>query len=438
MKDTSIPAKFPIPFASSAASGNVRAIPQNPTSQVGAASLLVGFPPENFIPEAAGGVPPFGEDLNGILLEVTQWLQWYQAGAPIEWDSSFSAAIGGYPKGALVASATTFGLYWLSTADNNLTNPDAGGAGWTTWPLPAYYGDDAGVANAYALTFSPSPYTARVPGTVLRVLIANANSGPSTLDPNSADMAHALKAQIHRPDGTALIGGELFAGQIATFLDNGTYYQLDSVNTVLNVTVVNSSQNFVPTETGWYRITLVGAGGGGANGGNVGGAAGGAGATAIYWAFLVAGQSYAITIGSGGAGGIQRNSTDSGLPGTDGGASTIVVGAVTVTANGGQGGQASTDPGQAGSGGTATNGTLNIAGGDGGNPIWGGVAGIVSGGTGGASSLGGGGAGSTIPGNAANNGRAPGSGGGGGCAVAGVQYAGGSGASGIAIIEQVA
>jgi hypothetical protein len=34
------------------------------------------------------------------------------------------SAISGYPKGAVIASGTTAALWWLSTVDNNLSDPD--------------------------------------------------------------------------------------------------------------------------------------------------------------------------------------------------------------------------------------------------------------------------------------------------------------------------
>jgi hypothetical protein len=133
MEASGIPTKFPIPWGNSAGGSYIRAIPE--ASQIGitngAASLTDGFPPNCFIPVASGGAPPFGQDFNGILQQITQWLQWAQAGAPITYDATFQSEIGGYPQGAVVASATTAQLWWLSTADNNTTNPDTGGAGWT-------------------------------------------------------------------------------------------------------------------------------------------------------------------------------------------------------------------------------------------------------------------------------------------------------------------
>jgi hypothetical protein len=138
MLKASIPARFNIPFANASASGFTRPIPQ--ASQIGitngAASLTDGFPPLNFQPVASGGIPPFGEDFNGILNQISAWSQWFEAGGPINWDATFAAgASGGYPQGAIVQSNITPGNFWLSTQDNNTNNPDAlSPTGWV--PLP--------------------------------------------------------------------------------------------------------------------------------------------------------------------------------------------------------------------------------------------------------------------------------------------------------------
>lgn len=133
MLASAIPASFPVPFAAAAGGGYIRPIPQ--ASQIGiqdgAASLTDGFPPLTFLPVASGGTPPFGQDVNGVLNQVTAWAQWYAAnGAGIYRSSAFSSAIGGYPAGAILASAVFPGAFWRSTADNNTSNPDAGGANW--------------------------------------------------------------------------------------------------------------------------------------------------------------------------------------------------------------------------------------------------------------------------------------------------------------------
>ena len=133
MQSSNIPSKIPLPFAYAAGGSYVNPIPT--ASQIGVvngrASLHDGFPPLTFTPIGAGGVPPFGSDMNGILNEITAIQQWQEAGGFFPYDSTFSTAIGGYPKGAILQAAN-FGGLWTNTVENNTTNPDAGGAGWVS------------------------------------------------------------------------------------------------------------------------------------------------------------------------------------------------------------------------------------------------------------------------------------------------------------------
>ena len=165
MESSNIPAKFPIPWAYSAGGAYIRAIPT--ASQIGiqsgAASLTDGFPPVNSLPVQSGGTPPFMQDHNGILKAITLWNQWQQAGGPIFYDSAFSSAIGGYPSGTLLLSAAGGALYWYNNVENNTTDPDTGGAGWTVFPpLPksavlnpigGRYNADGTIENWYFLDF---------------------------------------------------------------------------------------------------------------------------------------------------------------------------------------------------------------------------------------------------------------------------------------------
>lgn len=134
MQLSDIPAKFNIPFASSAIAPYIRTIPQSPSGTPGQAALTTGFPPENFNPVAAGGVPPFGADFNGIFNQTTSWSRWQATGRAFPpYDATFQTAIGGYPKGAIVESLVEDMLFYGCLVDNNVTNPDTGGAGWFIW-----------------------------------------------------------------------------------------------------------------------------------------------------------------------------------------------------------------------------------------------------------------------------------------------------------------
>lgn len=128
MQSSSSPKKISIPFANS---GARQTIPD--TSQIGVedgrASYPDGFPPLTRTPLSAGGIPPFGTDMNGVLFDLSAAARWNAAGAPFKYDSAFSASIGGYPKGAILSNSAGDG-FWQSIAENNTTNPDTGGAGW--------------------------------------------------------------------------------------------------------------------------------------------------------------------------------------------------------------------------------------------------------------------------------------------------------------------
>lgn len=124
MQQSDVPLAFPIPFADSAGPTYKTTIPTS-TATPGRASLTDGFPPVNFTPLSGGGIPPFGQDVNGVLYQATGWARWQKAGGPVFFDSAFATANGGYPKAALVAS-TTLGNFWVSAVDNNTTDPDAG------------------------------------------------------------------------------------------------------------------------------------------------------------------------------------------------------------------------------------------------------------------------------------------------------------------------
>lgn len=146
MKAVDIPVKFEIPFADGVGEPYSHQVPK--ASQIGItagkASLETGFPPVNFLPVSGGGTPPFGDDMNGIINQATAWNRWQNACGPVWYDGTFSAAIGGYPAGATVASAVTLGLLWYCLTDDNLTDPDAGGSGW----VPFYIQPQARIVTA--------------------------------------------------------------------------------------------------------------------------------------------------------------------------------------------------------------------------------------------------------------------------------------------------
>lgn len=146
------PGKLVLPFANSGAKNSIPV-----ASQIGivagAASLTDGFPPLTRTPLAAGGVPPSGLDMNGIIYKLSAILRWANAGAGYVYDGTFAADsnVGGYPKGARVLRSDGQG-YWFNTTDSNTTDPESAGAVAAGW-LPDF------TTGAAAITMTSSNVT---------------------------------------------------------------------------------------------------------------------------------------------------------------------------------------------------------------------------------------------------------------------------------------
>lgn len=159
MQKSSIPAKYLLPWAQHDTSKvEVPVTTTDPTR----ASLSLGFPPLTEQPPEVGGVPPQGEDFNGGMNQISRAIWWMMQGGGFPYDSAFASAsqIGGYINSAVIPRADGAG-FWLSTADNNLTNPDATDGTAANWvPLNVY---GTGTINVTATTVTVYPVTAAFP-----------------------------------------------------------------------------------------------------------------------------------------------------------------------------------------------------------------------------------------------------------------------------------
>lgn len=125
MQLSNAPVKLLLPFANAGAKNTIPTASQIGIT-AGAASLTDGFPPLTRTPIAAGGVPPSGLDMNGILYALSAALRWANAGGGYVYDGTFAADsnVGGYPKGARVLRSDGAG-YWLNTIDGNTVDPES-------------------------------------------------------------------------------------------------------------------------------------------------------------------------------------------------------------------------------------------------------------------------------------------------------------------------
>lgn len=208
MQQSDIPTRIQVPFADA---GLRNTIPIAAPTTPGLASYTEGFPEPCFTPLEAGGIPPFGQDFNGLAYAITRWLQWTNAGGPVPYDADFSTVVGGYPRGAVVSSATVGGASWVSTVDDNTTDPATSSpTGPWAWAEPGTWSavvwSAAGAANALAVNIVPAPATL-IPGMRLTIRPSSTNTGTVTLAVNGG-----APAQVLRQDGAALQAGDLVSG----------------------------------------------------------------------------------------------------------------------------------------------------------------------------------------------------------------------------------
>lgn len=127
------------PFGANAPAGNIDVIPEtlSPSDPPQKASWQAGFPPVTMIPLAAGGIPPRGQDFNGVLNAISEHTVFQGAGGQYKWDDAYVAANGGYPKDAVLQSDDGLFLY-ISAVDGNSDNFNADpGVIGTSWLLYA-------------------------------------------------------------------------------------------------------------------------------------------------------------------------------------------------------------------------------------------------------------------------------------------------------------
>lgn len=111
------PTNIDLPFAYA---GTRNVIPDAPTG-TNKASFNQGFPPITMLPLTSGGIPPDGDDFNGLLFDITSHTLWVNAGGQYLFDAALSTAMGGYPKG-MVLQNTALNASYISLVDNNTTD----------------------------------------------------------------------------------------------------------------------------------------------------------------------------------------------------------------------------------------------------------------------------------------------------------------------------
>jgi hypothetical protein len=200
----SVPAQvlMPVPFASQGDKNTIPVTPSTETGQTNYASYQKGFPPVTMTPLVAGGLPPQGMDMNGILFALSSSIGFSQSGGLPTFNADFASTIGGYPLGAVLQSNDGASAY-VSTIANNTTDfnesPESIGTSWLPWAGDAAKGSSLyiavgeGTSDAITATFDPA-ITELTNGLVVfvRALASNATTTP-TFNPDGLGAATITK-----------------------------------------------------------------------------------------------------------------------------------------------------------------------------------------------------------------------------------------------------
>jgi len=117
------PTKIVTPFGLD--STNIDAYPSDSPDITGL-SAPEGFP-ANYM--TTGGDKPRGQLFNRLLFDVTYWVREFLSGRTPRYDAAYQTLLGGYDADSTVMGDDGLTIY-LSTVNNNMTNPNSGGAGW--------------------------------------------------------------------------------------------------------------------------------------------------------------------------------------------------------------------------------------------------------------------------------------------------------------------
>lgn len=200
----SVPAQvlMPVPFASQGDKNTIPVTPSTETGQSNYASYQKGFPPVTMTPLVAGGLPPQGMDMNGILFALSSSVGFMQSGGLPTFDADFASTIGGYPLGAVLQSNDGASAY-VSTIANNTTDfnesTESIGTSWLPWAGDAAKGSSLyiavgeGTSDAITATFDPA-ITELTNGLIVfvRALASNSTTTP-TFNPDGLGAATITK-----------------------------------------------------------------------------------------------------------------------------------------------------------------------------------------------------------------------------------------------------
>lgn len=264
MQLSNIPSRILTAFASSAqALKRVIPLPAQSAIVRGRASFSDGFPPE--CGSLTNGVPPSIYDYNGILNAVTAIQQYQSGGGMFTFDSTWSQANGGYPKGALLIS-TSGDKFWTSLVDNNASDPDVSPG--TTWGV-LYPNNGRMLLTGLATPTGAYHDITGIPSWAKRITI-NINALSTNGSAYVMFQAGCAATGMKLDTGYAAAGGFLNNAQTNNVANGNTGVPLSNNNSAADVrygqmvfTLVSGNTWVATGLTGLTNAASIGVGGGG-------------------------------------------------------------------------------------------------------------------------------------------------------------------------------
>ena len=127
-----------IPFGKNATAGTIEPIPDTagPGDGPQKATWNYGFPQVTMTPLAAGGIPPQGQDINGVLKAISEHTVFTGHGGQYKWSSAYVTASGGYSIGDVIQADDGLNSY-VSLVNTNTANfnttPASIGVSWALY-----------------------------------------------------------------------------------------------------------------------------------------------------------------------------------------------------------------------------------------------------------------------------------------------------------------
>lgn len=124
-----------IPFGKNATPGTIDTIPKTrgPGDDPQQATWDEGFPQVTMTPLGAGGIPPKGQDFNGVLNAISEHTVFTERGGQFKWAADYVAESGGYSIGDVIQADDGLNSY-VSLVNTNTANfnttPGSIGTSW--------------------------------------------------------------------------------------------------------------------------------------------------------------------------------------------------------------------------------------------------------------------------------------------------------------------